>query len=92
VLANAGSFETPVVPTTDTGFCIGANPQLEASDRDDLTHAYVSSEIEEVLSQERHKFAGTGFDGVVDQAPTTLSKSEPAGFSRPRKAGASTRN
>ncbi|GAK65291.1 actin monomer binding protein [Moesziomyces antarcticus] len=66
--------------------------KLEASDRDDLTHAYVSSEIEEVLSQERHKFAGTGFDGVADQAPTTLTKSEPAGFSRPRKAGASSRN
>ena len=63
--------------------------QLEASDRDDLTHAYVTSEVEEVLAQERHKFAGTGFDG---EALQTISKAEPAGFSRPRKAGASSRH
>lgn len=68
------------------------NRQLEASDRDDLTHAHVKSEIEEVLAQERHKFAGTGFDGVSDQAPTSITKAEPTGFSRPRKAGASSRH
>ncbi|EST04788.1 Actin-binding, cofilin/tropomyosin type [Kalmanozyma brasiliensis GHG001] len=58
--------------------------KLEASDREDFTHAYVTGEIEEVLAQERHKFAGTGFDG---DAPQTLSKTEGTGFSRPRKAG-----
>lgn len=65
--------------------------QLEASDRDDLTHAYVSSEIEEVLAQERHKFAGTGFDGVGGDEPQNITKAEPAAFSRPRKAGAASR-
>ncbi|SPO27381.1 uncharacterized protein UTRI_10498 [Ustilago trichophora] len=63
--------------------------KLEASDRDDLTHAYVSGEIEEVLAQERHKFAGTGIDS---EAPQTITKTEGAGFSRPRKAGASSRH
>ncbi|CDU25993.1 uncharacterized protein SPSC_06164 [Sporisorium scitamineum] len=63
--------------------------KIEASNRDDLTHAYVSSEIKEVLAQERHKFAGTGIDG---EALQTVTKAEPAGFSRPRKAGASSRH
>lgn len=63
--------------------------QLEASDRDDLTHGYVSGEIEEVLAQERHKFTGTGIDS---EAPQTITKTEGAGFSRPRKAGASSRH
>ncbi|CBQ72735.1 conserved hypothetical protein [Sporisorium reilianum SRZ2] len=63
--------------------------KIEASDRDELTHAYVSSEVEEVLAQERHKFAGTGIDS---EAPQTVTKAERAGFSRPRKAGASRRH
>ncbi|KAJ1023540.1 hypothetical protein NDA16_003157 [Ustilago loliicola] len=67
--------------------------KLEASDRDDLTHAYVSSEIEEVLAQERHKFAGTGFDTAVGgEGPINVAKTERGGFSRPRKAGASSRH
>ncbi|SNX85471.1 uncharacterized protein MEPE_04180 [Melanopsichium pennsylvanicum] len=62
--------------------------KLEASDRGDLTHAFVSSEIEQVLAQERHKFASTGFEG---EAPQTITRAEGAGFSRPKKAGASSR-
>ncbi|KAJ9480294.1 Twinfilin [Pseudozyma hubeiensis] len=60
--------------------------KLEASDRDDLTHALVEGEVEEVLKQERHKFAGTGFE----EAPQTVIKE--GGFARPRKAGASSRH
>ncbi|KIS69647.1 uncharacterized protein UMAG_02181 [Mycosarcoma maydis] len=62
--------------------------KLEASDKNDLTHSHVSNEIEQVLAQEKHKFAGTGIDS---EAPQTITKLE-AGFSRPRKAGASSRN
>ena len=68
--------------------------KLEASDRDDLTHAYVAGEIEEVLAQERHKFAGTGFDTAVGgEGPVPVARSDNAGgFARPRKAGASSRH
>ncbi|PWY97634.1 actin depolymerizing protein [Testicularia cyperi] len=47
--------------------------KLEASDRADLSHAYVAGEIEDVLAQERHKFAGTGFDSV-ERAPESITK------------------
>ncbi|GAC94511.1 twinfilin [Pseudozyma hubeiensis SY62] len=60
--------------------------KLEASDRDELTHALVEGEVEEILKQERHKFAGTGFEEV----PQTVIKE--GGFARPRKAGASSRH
>ncbi|SPC67592.1 uncharacterized protein UHOD_03595 [Ustilago sp. UG-2017b] len=74
-----------------SGMCVVK--KLEASDRDDFTHAYVMGEIEEVLAQERHKSAGTGFDTAIGgEGPINVVKAEGGGFSRPKKAGASSRH